>query len=288
LTSFLNNLLRRLATHVSPQNSIRKFIGHLWNIFVGMQRSVSIEINGDKFQFVPRFRSLTNIYEPITWKFMRQILSESQQFIDVGANIGFYTLLAMKMMGRNSRIVSFEPNPGTYDNLFKNVSMNLTNSAPQLHLAGVYDGQTNHINIQNDDSCCSSFQIASALDQTNANDSNITKIPSLKIDDLYFDTTLPTLIKLDVEGAEVGILRGATNFFKNMSNVLLVLAVHPEQMTDFNESIESLNIEIKKLNLLLVNQQGELVDSIQDELTEYFCTTEKKNLLKIMRLLKPC
>jgi hypothetical protein len=134
--------------------------------------------------------------------------------------------------------------------------------------------------------CDSSFQIASAFDQTKTSDPELITVPCLKIDELYFDTTLPTLIKVDVEGAEVGVLRGAKNFFKNMENVILVLAVHPCQMKDFGESLDSLNIEIKKLNLLLVNQQGELVDSIKNELTEYFCTTEQKLLPKIMSSLK--
>ena len=51
--------------------------------------------------------------------------------VDIGANYGSYTLIASKLVGNDGRVYAFEPEPGNYDILVKNIEMNgYTNVTP--------------------------------------------------------------------------------------------------------------------------------------------------------------
>src|SRR5579863_7387210 len=51
------------------------------------------------------------VYEPWTTEVLTKELKEGDVFVDVGANIGFFTLLASKLVGEKGRVYAFEPNP---------------------------------------------------------------------------------------------------------------------------------------------------------------------------------
>lgn len=63
-------------------------------------------------------------YERGFAEFLKQNLKKGDIFIDVGANIGLFTLLSSKLVGNVGRILSFEPNPEIFEQLEVNVNLN--------------------------------------------------------------------------------------------------------------------------------------------------------------------
>jgi FkbM family methyltransferase len=63
-------------------------------------------------------------YEPETTRFIRESLGRGGVFVDVGANHGYFTLVAAALVGREGRVFSFEPNPPVFDQLLEHVRLN--------------------------------------------------------------------------------------------------------------------------------------------------------------------
>jgi len=132
--------------------------------------------------------------------FLLHLLRPGDLFVDVGANIGSYTVLASGHAGATS--ISFEPVPHTFDVLQANVQLNYLASLVTLHQCGVgaEPGELrftvgrdteNHVARADDDS-----QGTIAV-----------KVQSL---DAMLGDGVPLCMKIDVEGFEMNVLRGAS------------------------------------------------------------------------------
>ncbi len=64
------------------------------------------------------------VYEPMETALLREYLKPGQTFVDVGANIGYYTLLAARAVGPKGRVYAFEPDPANFKLLEKNTAAN--------------------------------------------------------------------------------------------------------------------------------------------------------------------
>lgn len=68
------------------------------------------------------------LYDALEMNHLKSVLAEGDTFIDIGANIGFYTIQAAKFVGETGRVIAIEADPYNYRKLLKNVSINsLTN-----------------------------------------------------------------------------------------------------------------------------------------------------------------
>jgi hypothetical protein len=72
---------------------------------------------------------LTNgSYENQTLKEIKYILKKGSVFIDGGANIGYYSLIASKIVGNQGIVIAFEPTPLVFNYLKKNIKENKSNN----------------------------------------------------------------------------------------------------------------------------------------------------------------
>jgi len=74
----------------------------------------------------PLGRSLATqgVYEAFETDLFRSVVKEGMTVIDIGANVGYYTLLAAELVGETGSVFAFEPDPGNYALLRKNVELN--------------------------------------------------------------------------------------------------------------------------------------------------------------------
>jgi FkbM family methyltransferase len=144
---------------------------------------------------------------------LAQLIKNGDIVIDAGANIGTHTLGFAHAVAPNGRVYAFEPQPGIYEMLQRNCSINaksativtyckpLSDVSNQQYLLPVFDENK----IQN----FGAAQLSSAINGENqAFHSN----SSMTIDDLKLDAC--RLLKLDVEGMELEVLNGAINLIK--------------------------------------------------------------------------
>ena len=164
---------------------------------------------------------------------MSLILSElniNETFIDVGANIGFYTVaIANKIKESNGKgkVISFEPHPENFKRLKKNIELNNLSSYVDLHNIGLSDkDQTLNLVLREDFSVGSETGNAS-IEINSDYDHGFQKI---KIKTKIFDDFIKSnynnnkisFIKIDIEGHEDNFLKGAQEVIKSYSPKIVI------------------------------------------------------------------
>src|SRR5262249_13205461 len=87
------------------------------------------DLGGDSFECdlrdaISREVCFTGRYEPQETALVRSILRPGMSFVDVGANWGYFTLLAAHLVGKGGRVISLEPDPRLFPILQRNVTRN--------------------------------------------------------------------------------------------------------------------------------------------------------------------
>ena len=157
-----------------------------------------------------------NVYEGLCdfkdMGFVLHALNESDFFVDVGANVGAYTILACGAV--RARGACFEPVPETYGRLVTNLALNDLRERVQSYNQGVGDsrGVLRFTTGEN------------AMNHVLAEHETTTNMVEVPVDTLDASlSSAPTMMKIDVEGYETMVFRGATRTFANEQlNALLV------------------------------------------------------------------
>lgn len=74
--------------------------------------------------YIPGRTYLAGSYEPEVTRFFLTAIGEGQAVVDIGANIGYYTLIASKIVGPSGKVYAFEPDPVHYGYLLENIEAN--------------------------------------------------------------------------------------------------------------------------------------------------------------------
>ena len=152
------------------------------------------------------------LHEFTDMAFCLHLLRPSDLFVDVGANIGSYTVLASKVAGANS--MTLEPVPQTFDRLKRNININEISSLVDSRCCAV--GATNGAIMFSSD-CDTTNQV---VDDKYKGTS--VEVPVMSLDEVL-QTLKPTLIKIDVEGYEPEVMEGAKETLKNDSLLAVLL-----------------------------------------------------------------
>lgn len=137
------------------------------------------------------------LHEVAEMAFVLHLLRPGDHFVDAGANVGSYTIMA----GAKARVTAVEPIPSTYANLRRNVALNAFDDRVSCHRLGLSDVP-------------GALRFTSGLDRVNhvlskGENATFVEVPVVRLDDLIEKAEPPILIKLDVEGHELAVLRGA-------------------------------------------------------------------------------
>lgn len=174
-------------------------------------------------------------WQPEVWDSVSPVLSQGSVFLDVGAHIGYFSLKASVRVGPTGHVVAFEPNPETLKLLRDNIAVSKAANVIVEPIACTDREQTLTLYaapIVNTG--------ASSFSSQNANQS-IKEAPrpyqvrGRPIDDVVRELNLTRVdaIKIDVEGAEAYVLRGASNTLKRF-HPTLVVEVMADQLARLN------------------------------------------------------
>lgn len=160
-------------------------------------------------------------YEEGQWKFVFRFLKAGMTFFDIGANQGFYTILAAKRVGSQGKVFSFEPAPTEYRKLRRNLLVNrCQNVVMQAQAVGSYEGLTEFYLCFDHQGSFSSIRHP-AEDVTSRK--KLIKVPITTLD-LYVqrkNISSMDFMKLDVEGGELDVLKGAVGVFTKLRPLVL-------------------------------------------------------------------
>ena len=151
--------------------------------------------------------------------YVESILKEGDVFIDVGANIGLFTLIASKIVGNSGKVICFEPSPTTFSRLDENVKLNNFKNIDfrNIGLSDKQDKLVFYVSKSGYDAW-NSF----ALREDILEDTIEVEVSSLDIELREVDKSKIKLIKIDVEGWEKFVLFGGREFFKNFSPIVMI------------------------------------------------------------------
>jgi FkbM family methyltransferase len=176
------------------------------------------------------WNSLFLRYEPRTAQAIKQNLSAGGTFWDIGANVGLFSLLASKIVGPGGRVCSFEPSP----EVFKLLSAN-TRGLHSIRAIQCGVGNADAVAAfatQGLSSAASFVEDVTEINQAYLPETPIRKVEVniRKVDTLAKELGPPRLIKVDVEGFEAEVLKGASWILSNVRPILII-EIHPPQLT---------------------------------------------------------
>jgi len=158
------------------------------------------------------------------------IPSKGWTVLDVGAYVGLFSMRASRLVGDSGRVVAFEPNPLAYYWLRRNIALNRLSNVEALPIAlGSYDGVTELYIVLKGNIGVSSIFRNHLLKQGEASGSFIVvKVPMRKLDSIAEKLRLNhvDLVKIDVEGAELEVLRGSRGLMERGGVEKVVVEVH--------------------------------------------------------------
>lgn len=135
--------------------------------------------------------------------------------LDVGASYGFYTLMASRLVGKEGFVAAFEPSNSSYRGLLANLQLNRTvvkNVKPFKIALGDFDGETKFWGFSTVFQKGESFELVPL------------KMLDTVVDELKLNRV--SLIKIDVEGTELKVLKGALKTIKKHKPKLTIAAYH--------------------------------------------------------------
>jgi FkbM family methyltransferase len=186
-------------------------------------------------------------YESECTNAILNILGEGDTFVDLGANEGYFSILASKKVGKNGKVFSIEPQQRLWEVIEKNYELNYCANATIIPYAVSEKEERLIINLYPTiNTGASSLSNEENFGKTR---SNMRKkffgtqhIQTKQLDNLAEDYHIGkiNLIKIDIEGFEFFALRSAKNLLKNKLIDHIFVEFHPSHLRDLGQSTEEI------------------------------------------------
>lgn len=176
-------------------------------------------------------------YEQEKQALLARLVKPGMVVWDVGANAGFYTLAFSKLAGENGHVFSFEPLGDNIQKLNKHIRLNGCSNISVVQAA-----------LSDSAGLCGfDFGISHQKGFLSKNQSGYL-VPCLTADDFVKDRpeAVPSVLKIDIEGAESGMLNGAREMIKQHQPVLLLALHGQEQVARCHKILEEVGYRVEQ------------------------------------------
>jgi FkbM family methyltransferase len=195
--------------------------------WVTVEPSVTMLLDPDDYVSNEILRKGT--WEPESWDAIRPQLTGDAVFVDVGAHIGYYSLKAAAALGPGGRVIAIEPNPPTVQELRDNIA---ASGATRVHVSPVACGDKESTLVLYASPRANTGQ--TSLSRANAEQTGVIaaeyRVRARPLDAIVGDEGVHRVdvIKIDVEGAEMLVLRGAGRTLDRFHPVVIVELIEPQ------------------------------------------------------------
>lgn len=222
-------------------NSLRDLV---FKIFT-LNKGYLVRLGQKKFRLDESLRRYSVSEDDALYQCLKDNLNDGDVFFDVGANIGLYSLLACDLISPNGRVYAFEPAPANVQLLQRNVALNGYNTEIEVKQIALTDQFTSK-SISFYTPKNGGVSPESSLITGGKNEKEV-KVQTDTIDHFCANNRIrPTVIKIDTEGAELPILKGALDIVSNCYPMLIV-EYHGSKTVDFGYDIQELWRTIERL-----------------------------------------
>ena len=221
-------------------------------------------------------------YEPETITIFRSCLKESMAVIDIGANLGYFTVIAASKVGPSGKVFSYEPDSHNFNLLEKNIAINGFKNVVAI-LVALSDRVGRRELFFGDNQTTHSFG-----DKMGAGQSESVVTDTLDNSLKAFGHPRIDIIKMDIEGAEPIALEGMGGTIARNLSLIIIFEFHPKAIRRLNHSPLRFLERFKELGFslsLIDEDRGSRIPV--DDLAAFTESFRDKELSKNLIAVKP-
>jgi FkbM family methyltransferase len=196
---------------------------------------------------------------------LRRILTPGDVFVDVGANVGYFTILAAKLVGPTGRVLAFEPSPTNRQGLAANIGLN-SHANIVVHAVALSSGK-GHVDLFHpSNGTLASFRasagwLPSSVEGKVPREEAVTRfrVQTEALQEILspWETNRLRLVKIDVEGAEVLVLRGMERLLRDATGLSVICEVCDSYLRELGFSAVELIAYMESLGYSPYHLAGE-------------------------------
>ncbi len=197
------------------------------------QKAVVVETKGVKLQIdsgsgnvLPGFMWLLfgQEYEHLESEVLQGLLKEGSNVVDIGANLGYYAVIAAKRVGPKGKVVAFEPEPVNFELLQKNIRLNNFQNITAVQAAVADKISTMKLYVDKTNSLCHRMYAVGSGDMQ-------VDVQVTTLDDyLHAHPMRVDVIKMDIEGFEPFALRGMRKTLESNNEIKVLCEFCPDMI----------------------------------------------------------
>jgi FkbM family methyltransferase len=195
---------------------------------------------------------VNRVWEPEETNVIVGLLHEGDVFVDIGANIGYFTLLASDAVGDTGKVFAFEPDPRNFRLLRKNVKANRCENVwvEEKAITDAYKSLTLYLsNINFGD-----HRVYASRDDAMYNHSlqrSHVQVEGITLDGYFPAGSRVNFVKMDIQGAEYFALQGMKGVLRENHDVLCLMEFWPHGLLEAGASPPALLHELIQLGFIL-------------------------------------
>jgi len=183
------------------------------------------------------------IREPFLTESIQKEIKKGDVIVDIGANIGYYTLQEARLVGDDGKVYAIEPVPENVELLKKNIELNNYSNIEVFQLAVGDVNKTDYVYISDRRNTASMIKSQASIDKV--------PVEVTTLDKFLENKPLPSLIRMDVEGYEGEIIKGMRGLLESNKPLKVVVELHPlyyvtkEKREDFLRTLKESHFQVK-------------------------------------------
>ena len=214
--------------------------------------------------------------EKLTTEMFKNIVKKGDVVLDLGANVGFYTLLGARLVGKEGKVYAFEPEPINYSLLLKNIELNGYDNVVAVQKA--VSNAAGKIRFFLDKKDTGAHTIYQPDDER-----EFIEVETVSLDEFFKDKErIINFIKMDIEGAEMVALSGMDRIIRENRNLKMFVEFYPlgirragntpeefarKLLEDYHFSVLAIGEYTKDRKYLRINSVDELINLCRGERT---------------------
>lgn len=203
----------------------------------------------------------------------KNMLKEDMVVVDIGANIGYYSLIAAKLVSKNGIVYAFEPEPTTYELLCKNIELNGYTNVVPIRKAIANRCSKAKFWVDKTGIAISSFSKDNVL--TFEKDKSSENLVCYEVEtitlDKFFESTVGNtkvdFIKIDTQGAEGLVIEGGREVLKDNDNMKITMEFWPDGLRRLGTDPLELLTTLRKcgFKIELINEKEQVLKSVKPD-----------------------
>ena len=210
------------------------------------------------------FLSVYREYETFETDILKSIVKSGFNIIDLGANIGYYTLIFAKLAGPRGSVISFEPDHDNFQLLLNNIKANKFNNVTAVNKAVSEKNGTIKLFLSSHNN--GDHRV---YDSGDARESVIIKTVSVDnyIDSISKNKIKIDLVKIDIQGAEFSAIMGMLNTLRNNNSIIIVSEFWPHGLSKFGiKPVEYLKLlRNNGFEIYNMNEKSQKISKVSDK-----------------------